>query len=70
MENPNVSWGDIIGLNEAKRLVKESVVYPIKVSKKGYIGLHVYICKSKEFLQLKNCDTIYKFHYWKTEFTL
>eukprot|EP00111_Clytia_hemisphaerica_P011623 TCONS_00034166-protein len=30
LENPNVSWSDIIGLNGAKRLVKESVVYPIK----------------------------------------
>ena len=29
-ENPNVSWSDIIGLDEAKRLVKESVVYPIR----------------------------------------
>jgi len=30
LENPNVHWNDIIGLDEAKRLVKESVVYPIK----------------------------------------
>ena len=29
--NPNVTWDDIIGLDHAKRLVKESVVYPIKV---------------------------------------
>ncbi|XP_041367306.1 katanin p60 ATPase-containing subunit A-like 2 isoform X2 [Gigantopelta aegis] len=29
-ENPNVKWDDIIGLDEAKRLVKEAVVYPIK----------------------------------------
>ncbi|XP_050400357.1 katanin p60 ATPase-containing subunit A-like 2 [Patella vulgata] len=28
--NPNVKWDDIIGLDEAKRLVKEAVVYPIK----------------------------------------
>ncbi|XP_013379501.1 katanin p60 ATPase-containing subunit A-like 2 [Lingula anatina] len=28
--NPNVRWDDIIGLGEAKRLVKEAVVYPIK----------------------------------------
>lgn len=30
-ENPNVKWDDIIGLEEAKRLSKEAVVYPIKV---------------------------------------
>ena len=29
-ENPNVKWEDIIGLDAAKRLVKEAVVYPIK----------------------------------------
>lgn len=29
-ENPNVKWDDIIGLEEAKRLSKEAVVYPIK----------------------------------------
>ncbi|XP_064608794.1 katanin p60 ATPase-containing subunit A-like 2 isoform X2 [Liolophura sinensis] len=28
--NPNVKWEDIIGLDGAKQLVKESVVYPIK----------------------------------------
>jgi len=31
LENPNVRWDDIIGLDTAKRLVKEAVVYPIKV---------------------------------------
>jgi katanin p60 ATPase-containing subunit A1 len=30
LENPNVKWEDIIGLDDAKRLVKEAVVYPIK----------------------------------------
>jgi katanin p60 ATPase-containing subunit A1 len=30
LETPDVRWDDIIGLNEAKRLVKEAVVYPIK----------------------------------------
>ncbi|XP_061172635.1 katanin p60 ATPase-containing subunit A-like 2 isoform X4 [Saccostrea echinata] len=29
-ENPNVKWDDIIGVEEAKRLAKEAVVYPIK----------------------------------------
>uniref|UniRef100_UPI00398F893D katanin p60 ATPase-containing subunit A-like 2 isoform X3 n=1 Tax=Pristiophorus japonicus TaxID=55135 RepID=UPI00398F893D len=30
LRNPNVRWDDIIGLEPAKRLVKEAVVYPIK----------------------------------------
>ncbi|XP_042588100.1 katanin p60 ATPase-containing subunit A-like 2 isoform X1 [Cyprinus carpio] len=30
LHNPNVRWDDIIGLESAKRLVKEAVVYPIK----------------------------------------
>ncbi|XP_023664385.1 katanin p60 ATPase-containing subunit A-like 2 [Paramormyrops kingsleyae] len=30
LHNPNVKWDDIIGLEAAKRLVKEAVVYPIK----------------------------------------
>uniref|UniRef100_A0A0X3NGT0 Uncharacterized protein n=1 Tax=Schistocephalus solidus TaxID=70667 RepID=A0A0X3NGT0_SCHSO len=29
LHNPNVHWDDIIGLESAKRLVKEAVVYPI-----------------------------------------
>ena len=31
LHSPNVHWEDIIGLEDAKRLVKEAVVYPIKV---------------------------------------
>ncbi|NXP61516.1 KATL2 protein, partial [Chloropsis cyanopogon] len=30
LHKPNVKWDDIIGLDTAKRLVKEAVVYPIK----------------------------------------
>ncbi|XP_072309885.1 katanin p60 ATPase-containing subunit A-like 2 [Eucyclogobius newberryi] len=30
LHNPNVRWEDIIGLEDAKRLVKEAVVFPIK----------------------------------------
>ncbi|XP_071588392.1 katanin p60 ATPase-containing subunit A-like 2 isoform X2 [Heliangelus exortis] len=30
LHNPNVKWEDIIGLDAAKRLVKEAVVYPIR----------------------------------------
>ncbi|KAL6097071.1 katnal2 [Pungitius sinensis] len=30
LHSPNVRWDDIIGLEDAKRLVKEAVVYPIK----------------------------------------
>ena len=29
-ENPNVRWEDIVGLEDAKRLLKEAVVMPIK----------------------------------------
>ncbi len=31
MNNPNIKWDDIIGLDNAKRTIKEAVVYPIKV---------------------------------------
>jgi len=31
LRNPNVKWDDVIGLDAAKRLVKEAVVYPIRV---------------------------------------
>ncbi|PNJ01803.1 KATNAL2 isoform 3, partial [Pongo abelii] len=30
LHNPNIKWNDIIGLDAAKQLVKEAVVYPIK----------------------------------------
>ena len=30
LDNPDVFWQDIVGLESAKRLVKEAVVYPIK----------------------------------------
>ncbi|XP_028396894.1 katanin p60 ATPase-containing subunit A-like 2 [Dendronephthya gigantea] len=30
LDNPDVGWHDIVGLESAKRLVKEAVVYPIK----------------------------------------
>lgn len=29
-EKPNVSWNDIIGLEEAKKSIRESIVYPVK----------------------------------------
>lgn len=40
LHNPNIKWNDIIGLDAAKQLVKEAVVYPIRVS----IGSHVSDC--------------------------
>ncbi|KAK8739619.1 hypothetical protein OTU49_003429, partial [Cherax quadricarinatus] len=30
IDNPEVKWEDILGLDDAKRLVKEAVVYPLK----------------------------------------
>lgn len=30
-DNLSVQWDDIIGLEDAKQLVKEAIVYPIKV---------------------------------------
>ncbi|KAM5222254.1 katanin p60 ATPase-containing subunit A-like 2 isoform 2-T2 [Ctenodactylus gundi] len=30
LHNPNIKWNDIIGLDTAKQLVKEAVVYPIR----------------------------------------
>ncbi|XP_072461303.1 katanin p60 ATPase-containing subunit A-like 2 isoform X5 [Notamacropus eugenii] len=30
LQNPNIKWNDIIGLDAAKQLVKEAVVYPIR----------------------------------------
>lgn len=35
LHNPNIKWNDIIGLDAAKQLVKEAVVYPIRVSVEG-----------------------------------
>lgn len=43
LHNPNIKWNDIIGLSAAKQLVKEAVVYPIKVrsgSLQGGISVH------------------------------
>lgn len=31
-EKPNISWNDVIGLDDAKRAIKESIVYPTKRS--------------------------------------
>ena len=30
IQDPNVKWNDIAGLEDSKRLVKEAVVFPIK----------------------------------------
>ena len=31
-EKPNISWNDVIGLDDAKRAIRESIVYPTKRS--------------------------------------
>ena len=36
LHDPNVKWSDIVGLEHAKSLVKEAVVYPIKVSEEWH----------------------------------
>jgi len=41
LHDPNVKWSDIVGLEHAKSLVKEAVVYPIKVRK----SLHTIILR-------------------------
>lgn len=38
MDNPNVRWTDIAGLESSKRLVREAVVYPLKFPE--YITYH------------------------------
>ncbi|KAI4532838.1 hypothetical protein MG293_017246 [Ovis ammon polii] len=36
LHNPNIKWNDIIGLDAAKQLVKEAVVYPTRVQERLY----------------------------------
>lgn len=38
LHNPNIKWNDIIGLDAAKQLVKEAVVYPIRVRMGSPLG--------------------------------
>lgn len=52
LENPDVRWNDIIGLDSAKRLIKEAVVYPISVRK--------FVCLFK-----LNCFELYFSNYLK-----
>jgi katanin p60 ATPase-containing subunit A1 len=30
VESPNVQWGDVVGLGDAKRLLQEAVVMPVR----------------------------------------
>lgn len=39
LHNPNIKWNDIIGLDAAKQLVKEAVVYPIRVRTGSLLGV-------------------------------
>uniref|UniRef100_A0A8C5UXZ3 Katanin p60 ATPase-containing subunit A-like 2 n=1 Tax=Microcebus murinus TaxID=30608 RepID=A0A8C5UXZ3_MICMU len=43
LHNPNIKWNDIIGLDAAKQLVKEAVVYPIRVRMEAPWGLFLFI---------------------------
>ncbi len=45
--NPNVKWDDIIGLENAKRLVKEAVVYPIKVRTQRICRSWWFVCDAQ-----------------------
>lgn len=36
LHDPSVRWDSIIGLDAAKRTIKEAVVYPIRVEKKNH----------------------------------
>ena len=29
-EKPNISWGEVVGLDTAKKAVKEAIVYPVQ----------------------------------------
>lgn len=39
LHNPNIKWNDIIGLDAAKQLVKEAVVYPTRVRMGSLLGV-------------------------------
>ncbi|XP_026639177.1 katanin p60 ATPase-containing subunit A-like 2 [Microtus ochrogaster] len=53
LHNPNIKWNDIIGLDAAKQLVKEAVVYPIRVS----MGSHVSDCYQLDKLCQEKTNT-------------
>uniref|UniRef100_A0A8C5TK87 Katanin p60 ATPase-containing subunit A-like 2 n=1 Tax=Malurus cyaneus samueli TaxID=2593467 RepID=A0A8C5TK87_9PASS len=52
LHKPNVKWDDIIGLDAAKRLVKEAVVYPIKYPElfTGMESFVSHLCTGKTLL--------------------
>ena len=45
LNNPNVKWDDIAGLESSKRLIKEAIVYPIKYPKLTPHSLLFYLNK-------------------------
>ncbi|TMS07958.1 Katanin p60 ATPase-containing subunit A-like 2 [Larimichthys crocea] len=57
LHSPNVRWEDIIGLEDAKRLVKEAVVYPIKYPQlfTGILSPWKACCSMAPQVQVRRC---------------
>ena len=42
LENPNVTWNDVVGLDNAKRLMNEAVVMPLKYPQYAHARAHTH----------------------------